>query len=311
MPLAPVGDHDMERAQIGSVDSLRLVVLIENAPAYDTYLEGCFGLSLWLELRSGEALTRVLFDVGPRADTLFRNAESLGVDLDAVDSIALSHCHFDHTAALSGVLARLGREVPVYGHPALFRQCFVLAPAYMDYSMAGDNSRQNLEQLGARFALAADASEPLPGLVLTGEVAHVTDFEEQGGVSCFTIDENGATVPDRLEDDVSAVVNVKDLGLVVLAGCSHAGIVNIVKQAAQIGGQTPVAAVAGGFHLLQASSDRTARTIAALKQVAPSLSFIAPMHCTGLVPSAMMAEAYRGAFRELHVGDEVTFRSGM
>jgi 7,8-dihydropterin-6-yl-methyl-4-(beta-D-ribofuranosyl)aminobenzene 5'-phosphate synthase len=306
-----VGDYDMELTELGSVDSLRLVVLIENAPAYDTYLEGCFGLSLWLELRAGDALTRVLFDVGPRADTLFRNAETLGVDIGAVDAIVLSHCHFDHTAALAGVFSRLGRAVPVYGHPALFRQCFVLAPAYMDYSMSGDNSRDNLERAGARFSLSEVPSEPVGGLALTGEVAHVTDFEEQGGVSCFTIDNEGATVPDRLEDDVSAVVNVRDLGLVVLAGCSHAGIVNIAKQAKRIGGGTPVAAVAGGFHLLQASPDRTARTIAALREVAPELSFIAPMHCTGLVPSAMMAGAYPSAFRELHVGDEVTFQAGM
>jgi len=299
----------MECTQSGSVDSLRLVVLIENSPAYDTYLEGCFGLSLWLELRSGQSITRVLFDVGPRADTLFRNADALGIPLDSVDAIVLSHCHFDHTAALSGVLQRLGRSVPVYGHPALFRPCFIVAPEYMDYSMSESNSRSSLESIGARFILSDVPTEPFPGLLLTGEVAHTTDFEEQGGVSCFTIDKNGDSVPDRLEDDLSALVRVSGLGLVVLSGCSHAGIVNIVKQARRIARGAPIAGVAGGFHLLQATPARTAQTIAALKELAPELSFIAPMHCTGLVPSARLAEAYPEAFRELHVGDEVTFTS--
>ncbi len=297
----------MQQAHIGAVDSLRLVVLIENAPAYDTYLEGCFGLSLWLELRSGERLSRVLFDVGPRADTLFRNAEALGVPVEQTDAIVLSHCHFDHTAALSGVLRRIGRPVPVYGHPALFRPCFITEPGYMDYSMSGENSRCELERLGAQLVLSKEPSEPLPGLVLTGEVAHVTAFEEAGGVACFTIDNQGTTVPDRLEDDVSTLVNVRGFGLVVLSGCSHAGIINIVKQAIRIGAGAPIHAVAGGFHLLQASRERTAQTIAALRQLAPGLSFVAPMHCTGLVPSAMVAEAYPAAFRELHVGDEVSF----
>ncbi len=297
----------MEHAQFSSVDRLRLVVLIENSPAYDTYLEGCFGLSLWLELHSGETVRRVLFDVGPRADTLFRNADRLGIALDDVDAIVLSHCHFDHTAALSGVLTRIGRPVPVYGHPALFRPCFIVAPEFMDYSMSGDNSRTALEANGARFILSDAPSEPVPGLLLTGEVTHATGFEEQGGVSCFTVDRDGKTVPDRLEDDVSAMVNVRGLGLVVLSGCSHAGIVNIVKQAKRVSGGAPVAGVAGGFHLLQATRERTAQTIAALKELAPEISFIAPMHCTGLIPSARLAEAYEEAFRELHVGDEVTF----
>jgi len=300
----------MELVHIDSVERLRLSVLIENAPAYDTYLEGCFGLSLWLELGTGESTRRVLFDVGPRADTLFRNAESLGVELETADAIVLSHCHFDHTAALAGVLERIGRPIPIHGHPALFRPCFVVAPEYMDYSMSGANSRTALEAAGGQMVFSEAPSEPLPGLVLTGEVAHDTDFEEQGGVACFTIDKDGASVPDRLEDDISAVVNVRGLGLVVLSGCSHAGIVNIVKQARRLGGGVPVAAIVGGFHLLQATAERTERTIVALRQLAPGLSLIAPMHCTGLLPSARIAQAFPGEFRELHVGDRVTFEAG-
>ncbi len=296
----------MKQQQTGSVDRLELVVLIENSPAYDTYLEGCFGLSLWLEVWQGDSVSRVLFDVGPRADTLFRNAETLGIPLETVDAIVLSHCHFDHTAALAGVLSRLGRSLPVYGHPALFRPCFITAPEYMDYSMRGENSRERLEAAGARFALSSAPVQPVAGLMLTGEIAHVTAFEEQGGVSCFTIDAHGATVPDRLEDDVSALVNIGGVGLVVLSGCSHAGIVNIVRQAVRLGGNVPVTAVVGGFHLLQASMERTDQTIDALKSLAPELSLVAPMHCTGLLPTAAFARAFPGAFRELHVGDRVT-----
>lgn len=299
----------MQHGVTHSVDRLDIVVLIENAPAYDTYLEGCFGLSLWLELRQGDAVQRVLFDVGPRADTLFRNAEALGVPLEQVDAIVLSHCHFDHTAALAGLFRHLGRSLPVYGHPALFRPCFITAPEYMDYSMAGENSRESLESAGARFQLSPHPAEPIPGLMLTGEVAHVTGFEEQGGVSCFTIDNSGCTVPDRLEDDLAAVVNVRNRGLVVLSGCSHAGIVNIVTQSVRLGGGAPVAAVIGGFHLLQATPARTQQTIASLGQIAPALSLIAPMHCTGLLPTAEFARAFPGAFRELHVGDRVTIGS--
>lgn len=297
----------MTEQRMGMVDRLDLTVLIENSPAYDTYLEGCFGLSLWLDMWKGGTRRRVLFDVGPRADTLQRNAHSLGIDLSAVDAIVLSHCHFDHTAALAGLLKMLDRSVPVFGHPDLFRPNFVLAPEFMDYAMNGDNSRTNLENVGARFVLSPDPMEPYPGLMLTGEIEHSTPFEEQGGVSCFTTDEKGRLVPDRLQDDVSAVVSVAGVGGVVLSGCSHAGIVNIVKQARSLSGDAGIAAVIGGFHLLQASPQRTELTIGALKEIAPQLKVLGPMHCTGLRPSAMMADAFGEAFRELHVGDRVVF----
>jgi 7,8-dihydropterin-6-yl-methyl-4-(beta-D-ribofuranosyl)aminobenzene 5'-phosphate synthase len=138
-------------------------------------------------------------------------------------------------------------------------------------------------------------------------VEHVTPFEETGGVSCLTTDDAGNLVPDRLQDDVSAVVNVRDVGAVVLSGCGHAGIVNIVKKARTLAGDTGIAAIIGGFHLLQATLERTEWTIAAFREIAPNLAIIAPMHCTGLRPSAMMADSFGEAFRELHVGDKLVF----
>jgi 7,8-dihydropterin-6-yl-methyl-4-(beta-D-ribofuranosyl)aminobenzene 5'-phosphate synthase len=299
----------MTERTMGAIDRLELTVLIENSPTYDTYLEGCFGLSLWLDMWRQGARRRVLFDVGPRADTLERNARSLGIDLSAVDAIVLSHCHFDHTAALAGLLKMLGRPVPVFGHPDLFRPNFVLAPEFMDYAMNGENSRANLENAGARFVLSVSPMEPYPGLMLTGEVEHSTPFEESGGVSCFTTDADGRLIPDRLQDDVSAVVNVEGVGGIVLSGCSHAGVVNIVKQAKALSGDAGIAAIIGGFHLLQATPKRTVQTIDAFKELAPQLKVLSPMHCTGLKPSAMMADAFGEAFRELHVGDRVVFAS--
>jgi len=297
----------MVDTQMESVDSLKLVVLIENSPAYDTYLEGCFGLSLWLEVWSGDTCKRVLFDVGPRSDSLIRNAERLGIDLNSVDMIMLSHGHFDHTAALAGLFDKLGRAVPVFGHTDIFRPNFVLKPEFMDYSMSGQNSRPSLEARGACLILTKSPVEAFPGLMLTGEVEHVTDFEESGGVSCLTIDGEGNMVPDRLQDDMSVLVNVRGVGLIVLSGCGHAGIVNIVKQCKRLSCGPDVAGIIGGFHLLQAPIERTDQTIEAFRELAPRLSVVAPMHCTGLRPSARMAEAYGEAFRELHAGDKVTF----
>ncbi len=290
--------------KIGAVDKLKIICLIENSPKYDSYLEGCFGISLWLEITSGDIHRNVLFDVGPVADALIYNATKLNLKLSEVDMIIFSHCHFDHTAALASILPEIGHEVPIFGHPDIFRPNFVLKPEFMNYGMVAESRRDNIEKLGGYFILTKSPIEPIPGFMLTGEVERTTDFEETGGVSCFTIDAEGSLVPDELQDDCSAVINVKDKGIVIVSGCGHAGPVNIMKHSVQISGVDKVEGILGGFHLLQAPLERVDLTIEEFKKFKPR--WVAPMHCTGIIPTARIALAFRDKFREIHAGDIIT-----
>jgi len=140
----------------------------------------------------------ILFDVGPIPETLIYNAKMLGLNLADVDMIVLSHCHFDHTAALSGIIPEIGHQVPIFAHPDIFRPNFVLKPEFMNYAMVCENSKENIEKLGGYFVLCKSPIEPFPGVLITGEVEKTIDFEESGGVSCFTIDEKGNLVPDEV-----------------------------------------------------------------------------------------------------------------
>lgn len=291
----------MTEQKIGDVDKLKIVSLIENSPKYDSYLKGCNGVSYWIEVTSGDIHRNILFDVGPVAESVIYNAKKLNIKLPDVDMIVLSHCHFDHTAGLAGVLAEIGHEVPIFGHPDIFRSNFTLRPEFMNYAMVGENRREHIEQLGGYFILTKSVIEPIPGFMITGEVERTTVFEETGGVSCFTIDAEGNLVPDKLEDDYSLVINLKDRGIVVITGCGHAGPVNIVKHSIKISGVDKIEGIVGGFHLLQAGEERIDLTIEELKKFKPIL--IAPMHCTGMVPTAKIALAFKDEFREIHVGD--------
>jgi len=245
----------------------------------------------------------ILFDVGPIPETLIYNAKMLGLNLADVDMIVLSHCHFDHTAALSGIIPEIGHQVPIFAHPDIFRPNFVLKPEFMNYAMVCENSKENIEKLGGYFVLCKSPIEPFPGVLITGEVEKTIDFEESGGVSCFTIDEKGNLVPDSLQDDFSLVINVANKGLVIITGCGHAGIVNIVKHSINHSGAEQVEGIVGGFHLLEAKQERIDRTIEEIKKFSPS--WIAPTHCTGVIPTGKFALAFENKFREINAGDVI------
>lgn len=286
---------------MSAVDSAKIISLVNNSPKYDTYLKGCFGVSFWLEVQSGNICKNILFDVGPVSETLIYNAEKLGLNLADIDMIVLSHCHFDHTAALAGIIPEIGHQVPIFAHPDIFRPNFVLKPEFMNYAMVCENSKENIEKLGGYFVLTKSPIEPIPGVLLTGEIERSTDFEENGGVSCFTIDEKGILIPDRLQDDISVVINVAQKGIVIITGCGHAGPVNIIKHSIKCSGITQLEGILGGFHLLEAGQERVDKTIGAFKQFAPN--WVAPTHCTGVIPTGKIALAFNDKFREINAGD--------
>ena len=113
---------------------------------------------------------------------------------------------------------------------------------------------------------------------MTGEVERKTSFEKgMPGMEMFT---DGAWVPDPIRDDQAIVIHVKDKGLVVVSGCAHAGIVNMVEYAKKITGTGHVHAVLGGFHLTgPAFAKVVPPTVDAVKTIDPE--YVVPMHCTG------------------------------
>ena len=98
-----------------------------------------------------------------------------------------------------------------------------------------EDSRDKIEANGGALYLTTDPLQIMPGLVTTGEVERQTDFEEVG-IALKTITDNNKIIEDRMNDDISLVANFKDKGMVIVTGCSHAGIVNIVKQTIEMTG---------------------------------------------------------------------------
>ena len=237
------------------------------------------GLSCLLKVYAGSEEHAVLMDAGISATCLFHNADLLKVDLSQVESVVLSHGHFDHFGGLPQVLNRIPKGIPLVLHPDAFSQRRLNAPVIGRPLDMPTLDEEALKEAGAVLHPTEEASTLASDLVLvSGEVERVTDFEKGFPWAEAKID--GDWVVDPFHDDQGVAVKVKDRGLVVIGGCSHAGIINTVRHFQKVAGTDTVHAVLGGFHLSGPIFEPIlGQTIQEMKKIGPA--FVVPMHCTG------------------------------
>jgi len=96
------------------------------------------------------------------------------------------------------------------------------------------------------------------------------------------------------------IANVKNKGLVIKTGCSHAGIINIVNQAIEVAGSNKIDGIIGGLHLVDASDDIIRRTVEELSKL--NVAWISAGHCTGFKAQVELYLAFRERFLPLHTG---------
>ena len=225
---------------------------------------------------------RILVDTGARPNTVLENARELHIDLSNVEDVILTHFHSDHV----GGLMTLRRELMKRNPAALSRVHVAQGIFYSRPTRGGgeDNSmieiRKLFEATGGHFIEYPHASEVLPGIWLTGPVPR--PFPERNwsvSPASLGVRTPQGLVEDNVPDDQSLVLNTAK-GLIVLTGCGHAGIVNILTAATSQYHDTPVYAVLGGLHLFAAKDQQVDWT--ADKMKAFGVSYLVGAHCTGI-----------------------------
>jgi len=282
------------------LDSLNVTVLAEDSVLYESAFLGQHGIALYLEARRGTQKRNVLVDVGQNPEALLYNMKLLGIEASSIDAIVLTHRHYDHTQGLAAVLRAIGKQdLPVVAHPDLFKLNFVVDPFLRSVGVMSADARPRIEENGGLLFLTADPLPLLPGLTTSGYVQRQTDFE-QAGASLRTIDAAGRVVVDPMDDDISVVACTASAGLVILTGCSHAGIVNITRQALAAYPGAGVGALIGGLHLVEASTERIAQTAAALRQL--NVEKVYAGHCTGFDAQVELRAVFGSGFQPLRTG---------
>ncbi|MFT5698980.1 MAG: 7,8-dihydropterin-6-yl-methyl-4-(beta-D-ribofuranosyl)aminobenzene 5'-phosphate synthase [Desulforhopalus sp.] len=277
---------------------MELKVLVDNNSLIDRYFLAEPGLSFYLNDEGHE----LLFDVG-YSDIFFQNAEKMGLNLLQINDVIISHGHLDHTWGLEPYARRLNEaqfEKRVSHRPRL-----VAHPAAFT-SVTGEGgsefgSLMSAEKLSKHFDLTL-CREPVvvtPRLTWLGEIPRRFEFEnlESFGVK------DGETSVDMVPDD-SALVYVAENGLVIITGCSHAGICNITEYAKEVCGEDRIADIIGGFHLMNPAPVQLEGTLNYIRNL--GLKNIHACHCTDLQSKIALSSVVH--VHEVGVGLELSYR---
>jgi len=254
------------------------------------------GFSLFVEagIKDGSS-HNLLVDTSHSPMVLLHNMEALGIDPDSIEALFLTHGHVDHFGGLTGLLEKRKRPLVVYTHPDAFLTRSVVTPR----GKAGPwrFNRNEAEQKGAHFDLEVTPRVVNDLFLLSGEVLRTTEFERPWPAA--RVERDGREETDHFLDEQALILKVRGKGLVVIAGCSHPGIINMLKHAVDLAA-TPIHTVIGGFHLGTVDDETREKTIAALDEMVSDL--VMPCHCTSFRATKEIADRLSEKFAVNCVG---------
>ena len=274
---------------------LSLNVLVDNTTLTDRYFTGEPGFSCLVSCGN----KKILFDTG-YSDAFLKNAAGMGIGLLDLDHVVLSHGHIDHTGGMTDLLkAYLSASLEGRPHktPAVVAHPHCFYPRPMPH--VGDVGCPVGEARIRRSFPVTTSKKPLwltGDLVFLGEIDRISDVIPDRNKRRSIVTPEGQQ-DDRLLDD-SALAYLSGSGLVIITGCTHAGIPNLVEYAKKVTGETRIRDIIGGFHLKESDRETIDATVAYLKNARPAA--LHPCHCTSL--AAKIALAAVAPVKEAGVG---------
>lgn len=265
---------------------LRITTLIENMPDEEGKLLAEHGLSLHIEFDG----KRILFDTGQTGDFV-KNAEVLGIDLKDLDDIIISHGHYDHSGGVMTLLSEIENPIPFYVGEGFF------APKYKHLSDGTYRYNGNPfteQELSVEKAdlrrVTEDVTELTDKILLFKNFPAVSGFEHRN--EKFVLPDGDAYIVDSFGEEIALGLRTSK-GLVLIVGCSHVGICNIL-QVVSSRVEEPIYAVLGGTHLMEADEERLGKTMEVFRKF--GVHCVAVSHCTGEQGIALAKETFGERF---------------
>ncbi|MGI5920647.1 MAG: MBL fold metallo-hydrolase [Syntrophomonadaceae bacterium] len=255
---------------------VKIKILVENT-ASSPRVKGEYGLAVLVNVDDYS----VLLDTGC-SNALLANAPAMGVDLEQIEDVVISHGHFDHTGGMLDLINKKGVK-RVYAHPDAFLRRFLLLSNGRTKDIGSLFTPQQLADNGIDLILTPEFTEIFPQVFVTGQIPRLTDYEGTGINS--KIEAQGELIDDNINDDMALVIKHPE-GLIIISGCAHSGMINTINYARNQTGCDNVLAYIGGTHLMSAEKSRIIKTIDTLKTY--NIKNIITGHCTGFNACAMM-----------------------
>lgn len=289
-----------------------------DAFSKDTSLIKDFGFSCITKYQG----KTILFDAGSNADIFKKNTTKLGIDLAKVDIVVISHGHFDHLNGLDYLL-QVNPKVKIYFPYDIFWGAPVpydatgqepnvkdSLPTYMQY-FDGGNTKFSINQSGrfwnANIEFVKGSKEILPGLNIIA-----TSSEYMGYFSCYP---GKSFVEGQFDQKQDACRNTNlpelslsittEKGQILIVGCSHTGVENIVKQTQSFTADK-IELVYGGFHMIPFDRTQTVQLVNILKNDL-KVHRVAPAHCTGHLAFKLLNDIYKTDYLYAGLGETIYY----
>lgn len=269
--------------------NVKLRVLVDNNTYIDQYYCGEPAVSYYIE----DEDSSLLMDVG-YSDLFLRNSTALGIDLENISTIVISHGHDDHTRGLKYYFEQNHKNnISIIAHPDAFKEK-LLDNIKICSPILEDELKEK-----CNLTLSKKPIKVSKNITFLGEIPQTTDFEKRKPMGKQIV---GETAVDDYVIDDTALVYKSENGIYIITGCSHSGICNIIEYAKEVSKDHRVVGVIGGFHLFEVT-ERVNKTIDYLKQ--NNLKELYPCHCTSF---AVRAEIHKALpVKEVGVGLEINW----
>ncbi|BAH07576.1 MBL fold metallo-hydrolase [Clostridium kluyveri] len=257
---------------------MRIITLIENSLGDNKNLICEHGLSFFIQ--SSEF--NILFDTG-KSENFIKNAHNMNIDLNKTNYIIISHAHYDHGNGLKSFTQNFTIRPKI-----ILSEYFFLNGKKYYYNKNSAENDKKLHYIGVNFDekflkensfkvqyITLDETEIEKGIYVFTNFKSYYDFEKLNPNMKVKTNESFET--DTFKDEICIGIDTPK-GLLILLGCSHPGILNMIKSI-EFKSNKNIFGIIGGTHLMEASENRIEKTVVEFKKM--NIKILGPSHCTG------------------------------